>query len=84
MTTNNRLLLRPGRVVNHPHGRFAVTYLEAADHPLVELVIHTGGREEHHGVRPGERFALGEESWLVERVENAGSREWTVVLQQSG
>jgi hypothetical protein len=83
MTMSNRISLRPGRVVNHRLGRFAVAYLEPADQPVVELVIHTGEREERRSARPGERFLLDGGSWLVERVENVGGRDWEVVLRQA-
>lgn len=82
--TLDEIGLRPNRQRNTDIGSFAAVNVHGGvdgGPPEVDLVVETD--EEHDFVlHPGDTFPVREQTWKLDRVENPGSHNWTVVLSR--
>ncbi|MCO6011028.1 hypothetical protein NE236_39340 [Actinoallomurus purpureus] len=76
-----RIFLSNGIQANEDIGSFAVIHVDArADHPLTVRLGVVTDEEHRYTLSPGDSFPVRDQTWRLEPVENAGSRDWIVTL----
>jgi hypothetical protein len=73
--------LKHGHLANLDAGRFGVIDIDARDdHPLTVRLGVVADEEHRHTLRLGETFPVRDQTWKLDRVDNADKSDWTVVL----
>jgi hypothetical protein len=82
MMSVDRILLWRGVQANEDIGSFAVIYVyqphEDRD-PEVRLAVETD-EDRTYDSYPGDTFCVRDQTWKLDRVEDPGGSDWTVVL----
>lgn len=77
--------LQHGRQRNTTIGSFGVIYVDAREgHPLTVRLGVAAEEENRYTLRLGDTFPVGDQTWRLDRVDDPGTRNWTVVLTKVG
>ncbi|MFI6588586.1 DUF6406 domain-containing protein [Embleya sp. NPDC050493] len=80
MTT--KIVLRHGVPRRTVLGSFGVIYVDARpDHPLTVRLGVYDGEERRYTLEPGDTFAVQDELWVLDRVEDPGG-DWRVFIRK--
>jgi hypothetical protein len=70
---------------NTSFGSFAVIFVDAREgHPLTVRLGVATAEECRYTLHPGDTFPVGDQTWKLDRVEDAATDDWTVVLTRAG
>ncbi|GLY74100.1 DUF6406 domain-containing protein [Actinoallomurus iriomotensis] len=79
--SSDSITLRNGLQANVSIGSFAIINVDAREgHPLVVRLGVVDDEEHRYNLHPGDTFPVRDQTWKLDRVENPGSPDWTIVL----
>jgi hypothetical protein len=79
--THSEIKLWRGVQANEDIGSFGVINVDAREgHPLTVRLGVVADEENRYTLQPGDTFPVRDQTWKLDRVDDPGESDWTVVL----